>query len=56
MQTNKPLQLTTAPSILAPDLKIWNEFNSAVANFYQGQDGNNHKWFESPWLFVECLM
>ena len=55
MQTNKPLELTTAPSILSPDLEIWDEFSMAVANFYK-DDGNSHKWFETPWLFVECLM
>ena len=55
MQTNKPLQLTTAPSILQPDLEIWYEFSAAVANFYC-QDVSNLKWFEIPWLFVECLM
>jgi len=55
MQTNKPLELTTAPSILSPDLEIWDEFSMAVANFYKDV-GNSHKWFETPWLFVECLM
>lgn len=56
MQTNKSLQLTTAPSILEENLLIWDGFSNAVANLFTSKSNSDHKWFETPWLFVECYM
>ena len=45
MQTNKPLLPLESPSHLG-DCEIWNKHLTKEV----------HRWFNSPWLLVECYM
>ena len=52
MQTNKPLRLFSPSAVSCHnDIQIWNQCLEHAM-----EDSLPVRWFEAPWLLVECYM